>query len=182
LFELYDQKALEMDHPTLNSFSKMEQKTLFLSWQKGLNTPLSSSCGRLFDGVASLLDVCHKMSFEGESGMLLEEYYDVDIKEVYPFTLKEKEINFLPMIEALLHEKSKTIAVSKFFNTLVEIIVIISKKYDLPVVLSGGVFQNKILLELVLKRLPDAIISHEVPPNDGGIALGQVACFSERNN
>jgi hydrogenase maturation protein HypF len=182
LFELYDQKALEMDHPTLNSFSKMEQKTLFLSWQKGLNTPLSSSCGRLFDGVASLLDVCHKMSFEGESGMLLEEYYDVNIKEVYPFTLKEKEINFLPMIEALLHEKSKTIAVSKFFNTLVEIIVIISKKYDLPVVLSGGVFQNKILLELVLKRLPDAIISHEVPPNDGGIALGQVACFSERNN
>ncbi len=174
LFERYGKEALEMDHPTVQSFSETERNTLYIAWEKGLNAPESSSCGRLFDAVASLTDICHIMSFEGESGMRLEERYDPSVTESYPIVLYDDEIDFLPMIEEIVHESDPRIAVSKFFNTLAEIILMISSEYDLPLLLSGGVFQNRVLLELILERIPDAIIPGEIPPNDGGIALGQV--------
>jgi len=177
LFDLYGEKVLQMKHPTVQSFSPVELKTLYLSWQKGLNAPLSSSCGRIFDAVASLTGVCQVMSFEGESGMFLEELYDPNVEEHFPFSIIEGEIEILPMIEALLHENDTVVAVSKFFNTLVEIVTILHRQYDLPLVLSGGVFQNKILLELLLSRFPEAVISNEIPPNDGGIALGQISAM-----
>jgi len=144
-------------------------------WQKGLNSPLSSSVGRLFDGVASILGICQVMSFEGESGMLLEELYDSSVEGYYSFGYRDGQIDILPMIRELLDEVYIGVAVSKFFHTLVEIIAVVYEPYDLPLVLSGGVFQNRVLLELVLwDRFPDAVISNSVPPNDGGIALGQV--------
>jgi hydrogenase maturation protein HypF len=72
------------------------------------------------------------------------------------------------------------VAVSKFFNTLVEMIAVVYVKYKtLPLVLSGGVFQNKVLLELIFDRFPDAIVPNLFPPNDGGIALGQVVSMAK---
>ena len=180
LFDLYGEKVLEIDHPTVQSFSSVELKTLYLSWQKGLNAPLTSSCGRIFDAVASLVDVCHIMSFEGESGMLLEELYDARVEEFYPFNVIEDEVEILPMIEAMLHERNIKVVVSKFFNTLVEIIALVHKKCALPLVLSGGVFQNKVLLNLLLKKLPKSVISNDIPPNDGGISLGQIASLCKK--
>jgi hydrogenase maturation protein HypF len=144
-------------------------------WQKGLNAPpLSSSVGRLFDAVASLTGICQVMSFEGESGMKMEEYYNSSIEEHYPFIIKNNEINILPIIKKIIQESHSKIAISKFFNTLVEIIYSIYREYNLPLVLSGGVFQNRVLLELILNKIPTAIISNQTPPNDSGIALGQV--------
>jgi hydrogenase maturation protein HypF len=172
-FDAFGEKALEMENPTLKAFSPQELKMLYLSWKKGLNTPLSSSVGWLFDGVASLLGVCQVMSFEGESGMLLEELYDEEVSRCYPFRYEEGQIDILPMIEMML-EDSVDVAVSKFFNTLVEIIMIVQEGYETPLVLSGGVFQNRVLLELLLKRKPDVVLPNEIPPNDGGIALGQL--------
>jgi hydrogenase maturation protein HypF len=75
----------------------------------------------------------------------------------------------------MLAQNDTTVAVSKFFHTLVEMIVVVYAPYDLPLVLSGGVFQNRVLLGLLLERFPEAIISNTIPPNDGGIALGQIA-------
>jgi hydrogenase maturation protein HypF len=163
-----------MKNPTVKSFSLLELKRYFISWQKGLNAPLSSSAGRLFDAVASLTDVCQVMSFEGESGMMLEELYDADIEGHYTFGYADGKIDTLPIIKEILSEENRSVAVSKFFHTLVEMIVTIHRQYDLPLVLSGGVFQNSILLGLVLDKIPDAVISNTVPPNDGGIALGQI--------
>jgi len=82
----------------------------------------------------------------------------------------------------LLDEVDISVAVSKFFHTLVEIIAVVYEPYDLPLVLSGGVFQNRVLLGLVWDRFPDAFISNSVPPNDGGIALGQVVLVVKREN
>lgn len=175
LFDLYGEEALSLQNPTTNAFSQSELKNLYRMWQKGLNAPLSSSMGRLFDAVASLTGVCQTMSFEGESGMLLEELYDASVEDRYPVTLYDGEIDILPMLEDMLHKQNPTIAISKFFNTIVEIINMISSEYDLPLVLSGGVFQNRVLLELILEKFPDAVLPNELPPNDGGIALGQVA-------
>lgn len=175
LFELYGEQALALDNATTQAFNPSELKTYFLAWKKGLNTPLSSSIGRLFDAVASLLGIIQVMSFEGESGMLIEALYESSVTGHYPFDYENGKINILPMIEVILNESEITIAVSKFFHTLVEMIAIVYEPYDLPLVLSGGVFQNRVLLALVLQRFPQAIISHAIPPNDGGIALGQVA-------
>ena len=174
LFDRYGEKALSLQNPTTKAFSQNELKNLYLMWQKGLNAPLSSSMGRLFDAVASLTGVCQEMSFEGESGMRLEELYDKKITHSYPVFFYDDEIDILPMIEEIMRETDSTVAVSKFFNTIVEMILMIAGEYDLPIVLSGGVFQNRVLVELIMEKIPDVVISHEIPPNDGGIALGQV--------
>lgn len=174
LFDLYGEEVLTLENPTINSFSSSELKSYFIAWEKGLNAPLSSSVGRLFDAVSSLLGICHVMSFEGESGMLIEELYDSSVEGYYNFGYEEGKIGILPIIKAILLEKNISVAVSKFFHTLVEMIFTVHKQYDLPLVLSGGVFQNRVLLGLVLERIPDAVISNAIPPNDGGIALGQV--------
>ena len=145
-------------------------------WQKGLNAPLSSSVGRLFDAVASLLGVCQVMSFEGESGMMLEELYNSSIEGHYSFGYVEGVIDVLPLIQEMLVDTDTSTAVSKFFHTLVDMIGTVYDKYqNLPLVLSGGVFQNRVLLKLVFDRFPEAIVPNLFPPNDGGIALGQVA-------
>ncbi|CAA6805407.1 MAG: [NiFe] hydrogenase metallocenter assembly protein HypF [uncultured Sulfurovum sp.] len=184
LFDLYGEEVLDFDklshlsgNATIQAFNNVELKTHYLAWQKGLNAPLSSSVGRLFDAVASLLGVIQVMSFEGESGMLLEELYDGSVQEHYDFSMEEGKINILPIVEAMLSETDTTVSTSKFFHTLVEMIVKVYEPYDLPMVLSGGVFQNRVLLGLVLKRFPEAVISNAIPPNDGGVALGQVAYF-----
>ncbi|MCB4755312.1 MAG: carbamoyltransferase HypF, partial [Sulfurovum sp.] len=173
-FDLYGEDAMQLDNPTIQAFTIVELRTYHLAWQKGLNTPLSSSVGRLFDAVASLLGICQVMSFEGESGMMLEELYDGSVVGHYSFGYEDGIIDVLPFIKALLEETNVSVVVSKFFHTLVEMIAIVHSKYDLPLVLSGGVFQNRILLELVLEKIPEAIIANDIPPNDGGIALGQV--------
>jgi hydrogenase maturation protein HypF len=174
LFDLYGEAVFALDNPTTQAFSETELRTYYTAWQKGLNAPLSSSVGRLFDAVASLLGICQVMSFEGESGMLLEELYDSSVTGHYPFGYTEGQIDVLPLIKEMISESETKVAVSKFFHTLVEMIAMVYEPYDLPLVLSGGVFQNRVLLELVFDRFPDAVISNRVPPNDGGIALGQV--------
>ena len=187
LFDIYGKNTLTLDNHTTKAFSPNELKSQYIMWQKALNSPLCSSVGRLFDAVASLTGVCQVMSFEGESGMMMEEFYDDSVRGFYPFEIKEEEeiidiIDILPMIEAITKEPNPRIAISKFFNTLVEIIYMLYKEYKLPLVLSGGVFQNRVLLRLIFDRIPDAIISNEYPPNDGGIALGQVVATLKNKN
>ncbi len=174
LFDIYGDKVFILNNPTIKAFTPNELKTQYLMWKKGLNSPLTSSMGRLFDAIASLTDICQVMSFEGESGMQMEEFYNQDIKGSYSFIFKNGVINILPIIENIVQEKNKVVAISKFFNTLVEIIFTIYKKHNLPLVLSGGVFQNRVLLELILNKIPTATINNQIPPNDGGISLGQV--------
>jgi len=174
LFDLYGEEALTLENPTVQSFTDLELRTYYTAWRKGLNAPLSSSVGRLFDAVASLLGICQVMSFEGESGMLIEALYDHKVAGYYPFGYVNGQIEVLPAIHALLKESDITVAVSKFFHTLVEMIALVYEPYDLPLVLSGGVFQNRVLLKSVMERFPEAVISNEIPPNDGGIALGQI--------
>jgi len=174
LFDLYGAKALTLNNPTVKAFSSTELRTYAVAWEKSLNAPLSSSVGRLFDAVASLLGVCQMMSFEGESGMLLEELYNPEVTGSYKFPYEEGVIDILPIVKGIMGEKDVSAAVSKFFHTLLEMIAVVYEEYDdLPLVLSGGVFQNRVLLKLVLEKFPDAYIPNLFPPNDGGIALGQ---------
>lgn len=173
LFEIYGDGVFNLNNPTINSFSAAEIKTLYTAYKNGLNSPLSSSCGRLFDAVASLLDVVQVCSYEGESGLLLESLYDEDITEYYEFSTQDNEIDFSQIAKQILDEKNSRIAVSKFFNTIVEIVYKMHKKYNLPLVLGGGVFQNRMLLRLIMKKIPDVILPEMFVSNDASIAYGQ---------
>lgn len=180
LFEIYGDGVFKLKNPTINSFSDLEIKTLYVMWQKGLNAPLSSSCGRLFDAVASLLGVSHVCSYEGESGLLLESLYDENIAAFYEFCIEENEIDFSIIAKQILYEKEIKTAVSKFFNTIVEIIRVMYKKYDLPLVLGGGVFQNRVLLRLVMRKIPDAVLPESFMSNDSAIAYGQAIAAASK--
>jgi len=160
-------------------FSSTELNLLHKAYQNKINTIQTSSVGRIFDGVASLLEIVHVLSFEGESGLKMEQYYNEKISNYYNFTINHGIIDYDPMISALLQEDNLIRGVSMFFNTLIEIIVSIAHSQNLPLVLSGGVFQNKVLVSLILKRLGKERIKYYFPqktsPNDGSISLGQIA-------
>jgi len=182
LFDAYGKAATDLDNPAVAAFTAEELQSAYLMWQKGLNAPLSSSMGRLFDAVASLRGVCQQMSFEGQSGMLLEELYDPKVVEVYPFEIDKGEIDLRALVRALVEEADTQIAVSRFFRTIVAMIETVYAPYThLPLVLGGGVFQNRILVDLILERWPDALLPVRLPPNDGAVALGQIAAIMRIN-
>lgn len=178
LFEIYSEEVFNLNNATLNSFSTAEIKTLYTAWINGLNSPLSSSCGRLFDAVASILDIVQVCSYEGESGLLLESLYDENVLDSYLFSIEDGEIDFSQIFRQILDEENSRVAVSKFFNTIVEIIYEMHKKYDLPLVLGGGVFQNRVLLRLIMRKIPDVILPEMFVSNDASIAYGQAIAAS----
>ena len=158
-----------------------------------INTPETSSTGRLFDAVAALLHVCHDTSFHAEAPMRLESVANPSTKKGHPFTILKEQVSFKPTFEALLAnmEKGETLSemAGQFHQTVVEAVAEVVKKIAedtgiKKVVLSGGSFQNKILLSKTEKLLREngfAVYSHQkVPTNDGGIALGQLAVAAKR--
>lgn len=174
LFDIYGERAKKLNNSVIDAFTKSEIDTLFIAWSKNLNAPLTSSCGRVFDAVASMLGLLQLSSFEGESGLLLESYYDENIQESYNFHVEKGVIDLDDMLIAILGEENSYQAVSKFFNTLVEIIYYLYKQHQLPLILSGGVFQNRVLLRLVMKKVPLAVVPKDFICNDASIAYGQL--------
>jgi hydrogenase maturation protein HypF len=159
---------------------------------RGINCPLTSGAGRLFDAVASLLGLCQVASFRAEGPMRLESIVNQECSESYPVDF-DQDIRFdstiRGIVEDLLHGTDVQIIASKFHNTLISVIFEVSstirrKEGINKAVLSGGVFQNKYLLEgtiTLLKNNNFDVYSHvTVPTNDGGIALGQLAIAAKR--
>jgi hydrogenase maturation protein HypF len=186
LFDYYGEETLQLDTPCTNAFTGAELKILLRMHQQRLNTPLSSSIGRLFDAVAALLGICNRMSFEGQSGMLMEKYYDQSLNLCYGFTIEAGVIDFQPTIEALLQEHDRARGVTGFINMLTELaMTIMVREGHSEALLSGGVFQNSRLVAALLKqarqRGMQLHIPQNVPVHDGGIALGQVAAALARD-
>ncbi|MFW2379044.1 carbamoyltransferase HypF [Aliarcobacter butzleri] len=180
LFDIFTlDEILALDSFVVKAFSKEEIKTLYTMWQKGLNAPFCSSIGRLFDAISSFANILHTQTFEGETGLLIEENYDNSIKDNYEYKILDENIDITPMIRQIIEDKDKKVISSKFINTLVNIIIEISNKHkNLPVVFSGGVFQNKTLLELLIKKFKEQgrvfYFNIDVPTNDEGISIGQL--------
>lgn len=179
LFHIFGENTLNLNLPPLNSFKEKEAEILFKMWKNDINSPYTSSVGRLFDAVASLLGVCQAISYEGQSGMILEKYYNKLEKSFYSFSIDKDTIDFKPLVLDIINDKSDLdIKVSRFINSLAKLIIEVGKLIGLPVGLTGGVFQNKALLEKVLelseKEKIKILLHKNVPPNDGGLALGQV--------
>ncbi len=165
------EEVLTFEYAFLKTFQPSEIKMLHQSYMKNLNAPVSSSVGRLFDAVASFGDILHFQTYEGEAGMLCEYSYDNTLKKAFSYTIEDG------LIDIAFDFGNKDI-VTFFINTLVNIVVDIAYQEKLDVILSGGVFQNKVLLELLLKRFNENGVTYyfqqESAINDGGIALGQI--------
>jgi hydrogenase maturation protein HypF len=179
LFETYTlDEIVALNLPLLQQFSKEEVHMLHRAWEKGINAPLCSSMGRLFDAVASFADILHLSSFEGESGLVMEQYVDESITDIFPFEIDNGIINLQPIVKSMVQMEDKQLIVSTFFNTVTEIVFHIAQKHPtLPLLFSGGVFQNKVLVEKINRRCNKkkrtAYFQNETAINDGGIALGQ---------
>jgi hydrogenase maturation protein HypF len=172
--------------PPVAEFSKTELGLIQQMLAKGFNAPITSSVGRLFDAVAALCGVRQQVTFEGQAAMEFEALVDPGVTDLYPFELSSgvpQVIDWAPMIGEILIDLRRGTPVSsiaaKFHNTLAEIIVAIGQQVVIPkIVLTGGCFQNRYLLEQSVLRLSRAGFKpywhQRVPTNDGGIALGQV--------
>jgi len=179
LFENYTLDEIHaLEVPTVSQFSNGEIDMLHRAWEQGINAPLCSSMGRLFDAVASIADIVHISSFEGESGLIMEQYIDETVTKAFSFDINNGIIDLKPMIGEMIQIEDKVELVSTFFNTITGMIFHIASQYhELPLLFSGGVFQNRVLVDKISKRCKDEnrtfYFQNNTPVNDGGIALGQ---------
>lgn len=191
LHEIFGEKLWDEDG-IRSAFLANELSILRTMVEKNINAPLTSSAGRLFDAVSALIGLRQRARFEGQAAMELEFIADGDLREAYPFDLREGTsmvIDWEPTIRAVLSDTKREVlrgAISgKFHNMLVQAIVAVARRIGEPnVVLSGGCFQNRLLLERAVERLRQEDFSpvwhQRLPPNDGGIAFGQAVVASWR--
>jgi hydrogenase maturation protein HypF len=203
-----DETLLHMQQSFVTAFSAAELAAGKTMLARGVNSPWCCSVGRLFDAVASLVGLRQQMRFEGQAAMELEfaaqdvvtdAKYAVGLAPAVPQSAIRNPqsamvLDWAPMIAAIVADAQRGLAVgeisAKFHNTLAEAIVLVAQQTGCErVALSGGCFQNRYLLERTVHRLRTAGFQpywhQRVPPNDGGIALGQVVAarreFAQRN-
>ena len=192
LYKVFGSRFIELDLPCITRIDPEKLQMIPKMIDKKINCPITSSAGRLFDCVASLLGLVQIATFQAEGPMRLESLVLDNCAESYPFQFRET-ISLDDMIRSIVEDiqcgiNTATIA-TKFHNTIIFIIFEFARLIRLKsglnkVVLSGGVFQNKYLLEGATKTLLSnnfEIYSHSaMAANDGSIALGQLAVASKR--
>ncbi len=197
LHQAFGDAVWKMDINGMPSISSSGHAAIRLMLEKGFNSPLSSSAGRLFDAVASILGLCNRNSFDGQAGMALESIAETT-EDLVPlqFTMLPGfpfQLSFVPMVKELFKRFSSGENVARlaraFHKCLAEAVLAgcihIRNNNGLNrVVLSGGVFQNRLLSEMLHARLVEqgfeCYLHRLVPPNDGGISLGQAAIAARR--
>ncbi|HKI68225.1 MAG TPA: carbamoyltransferase HypF, partial [Verrucomicrobiae bacterium] len=189
LFEMFGEAAFERTElPPVAAFLPIEMSAIKGMLARNLNSPLCCSVGRLFDAVASLIGLRQRIQFEGQAATELEFTLDgIETDETYQLAISNRQpalqFDWSPMIEEIIgdlkHGVSAAEISAKFHNALAESIVRIAKQSEQrQVALSGGCFQNRYLTERTVMRLREEGFQpywhQRVPPNDGGISLGQV--------
>jgi hydrogenase maturation protein HypF len=186
-FEVLD----NVDLPPLAGLDDSKRSLFGHLLESGLRSPSTTSAGRLFDAVAAIVGLLQHSTFEGQAAMALEFAADPAERGAYPFPLMTSngegdpliELDWRPMIEALVGDinngLSPAILSARFHNGLAAGITAMANKVgQAQVALTGGCFQNKLLTHRTAERLEEAhfevLLHHQVPANDGGIALGQI--------
>jgi hydrogenase maturation protein HypF len=201
LWELFGAAALERDDlAPVRSFAPAERRLLAQMLRREVNSPLTTSAGRLFDGVAALAGLQQQVSYEGEAAMALEFCADGAVSEAYPLPLVTPAgdggaaappgrkagthvLDWGPLVLQVLDDVRDAVpagvVAARFHNALVEAIAATARRVGEPrVALSGGCFQNRWLVERAAARLRESgfevLLHRQTPPNDGCISLGQV--------
>ena len=195
MYEAWGVEVFRMpDRLALGGFSARELAVLESMITRGVRSPMTSSAGRLFDAVASLLGLRQRSDFEGDAAMAVEFAADAaSTWTTYDFELvpwngaggdeARWEVDWTPMVRAMVTDRDRGKRVGEiaagFHETLASMMVSVARKFgEERVALSGGCFQNRRLTEAVLRRMREGgfrpVWHQQIPPNDGGIALGQV--------
>ncbi|MDD9943827.1 MAG: carbamoyltransferase HypF [Myxococcales bacterium] len=196
LHAMYGSEAFAMtDLAPVAALSPSERRVFRHALARGGHAPATSSAGRLFDAVAALLGVCLRSDYEGEAACRLEFLARGarGAPTAYPFALEPDasagglRVDWGPMIEALLADQAQGVdaasCAARFHAGLAEAIARVADHFGCSIVaLTGGCFQNPTLLEGAVRVLRaqgrHAIWNREIPPNDGGLAAGQLAAFA----
>ena len=201
LAQAYGDAFLELDIPFVRG-ARLVVPPLRARWRplaqmidRGINSPPTSSLGRLFDAVAALLEVCDEAIYEGQAAIELEMLARPD-EQVYPFAVVEGTpalLDVAPLIRAIVEDLRRDLPVpqiaGRFHRTVAELLAAACRHVRAQtglqeVALSGGVFQNRLLLEHLVARLEEldfqVYVNRRVPPNDGGLSFGQLAVAAAR--
>ncbi len=203
LFELEGEAALEREElAPVGAFAPGERALLARMLARGVNSPVTTSAGRLFDAVSSLIGLRQEGTFEGQAAMELEWAAEPGHRDAYPLAAcpagshrragdgrpehgrPPLVLDWGPLIAAILEDLGRAVAPglisARFHNALAAAIVAVAREVgEARVALSGGCFQNRRLTEAACRGLEAAgfqvLLHRQVPPNDGGISLGQAA-------
>ncbi len=181
------------DFPFMRSFKETELAVLRQMLRGRINSPMTTSAGRLFDAVAAIIGLRQIVDFEGQAAMELEFAAADAVDDAYPLSLPALDaressdamliFDWEPAVSEVVQDLRdglpEGVISARFHNTLVEAIVEIARRLgESRVVLTGGCFQNRYLTERAVRRLSETGFRpywhQRVPPNDGGISLGQV--------
>jgi hydrogenase maturation protein HypF len=174
-------------------FQAEDRTNLLTQLERKINSPLTSSMGRLFDAAAALAGVRQKVNYEAQAAIEFESLVDNCEKAAYPFELNQTKVEltsaFEPLIADVLAGVSINLIAARFHNGLAQMVTTASSKLRTEtgineIALSGGVWQNITLLGRTLSLLQNqgfqVYIHREVPTNDGGLSLGQAVVAASR--
>ncbi|MFZ2634378.1 MAG: carbamoyltransferase HypF [Desulfosalsimonadaceae bacterium] len=194
LLDTFGESFQNLSLPLLNTIDPNAIQTMIQMISKKINSPLTSSLGRLFDAVAAIMGIRNFVSFEGQAAMELEmmaetDRIDMQENKVYGFEWtsgETKRISVRPVILGIITDMSASIPLPlisrRFHATLIQLFSLLCRELRTEtglnrVVLSGGVFQNALLLDGLISALGNEkfeVFTHSLAPaNDGGISLGQ---------
>ncbi|MFL5802933.1 MAG: carbamoyltransferase HypF [Roseiflexaceae bacterium] len=195
LAQAYGEAFLDLDIPFVRRLDRGRWQLLAQMIAKDINSPPASSLGRLFDAVAALLGLRDEVLYEGQAAIELEMSAEPD-ECAYPFAIgagRLATLDVAPMIRAIVEELRRGVPVARiagrFHRTVAELLAAaclhVREQTGLTsVALSGGSFQNRILLEQLVARLSEmgfqVYLNRRVPPNDGGLSFGQLAVAASR--
>jgi len=194
LYEIFGEDFVSHELPPLQQADRRELDVMRTLLLRNFRSPRTSSVGRLFDAVASLIGLRHVNTYEGQAASHLEyaigdtvtdDRYNLDLAEGGASTGDGSSpliVNWKPMILGIIddirHGRAASLVSAKFHNTLVHAVLEIARwTSETRVVLTGGCFQNSYLLERAVRTLQAEGFRpywhQRVPPNDGGLSLGQ---------
>ncbi len=193
LYQAYGDAFLELDIPFVRQLDRSKWRTLAQMIIRKINSPPTSSLGRLFDSVAALIGLRSEVVYEGQAAIELEtRAARIDLPDIYPFATGDT-LDVLPMMRAIVSDIQQGVPTdyiaARFHRSMAELLAAACcearEQTGLNIVaLSGGVFQNQLLLERLLALLEElafqVYINRRVPPNDGGLSLGQLAIAAAR--
>lgn len=196
LFKAYDGRIPQRAIQTLRAVDKNQKEMVIRALEENINITLSSGSGRLFDAAASLVGLVHRAGFEAEGPMRLEACADRQTRDFYPTSMNDDGVILVgPMITGIIEDMTKRVRPevisARFHHSVIAALQnaisrFLNPKVPEKVILSGGVFQNRLLLSGLSEKLRSKGIkvftNQQVPVNDGGIALGQLVIAAERRN
>jgi len=199
LYAAFGEAVFRMtDLATVAAFTPRELRVLARMMDRSVNAPTTSSAGRLFDAVASMAGLRQVAHFEGQAAMELEwAAAGIETAEPYPVACRLPEdapdgpivVDWEPLLSAVLDDVRAGAEAgwisARFHNALAEMIVEVARRVgERRVVLTGGCFQNRFLTERAVARLREEGFRpywhQRIPPNDGGIALGQLVAAARQ--